>query len=94
MSGITDALLAIAGAAGAGRTDDALSRLEELRERHAAAAKALAPREANGPLGAHITTHFEDLAALNALFRPGALDAGMVDEYVRRRSGTSKPKYM
>ena len=32
-------------------------------------------------------TQFEDLAALNALYRPGALDAGMVDEYVRRRNG-------
>ena len=30
---------------------------------------------------------FEDLAALNALYRPGALDAGMVDEYVRRKNG-------
>ncbi|HEY3051795.1 MAG TPA: DNA polymerase III subunit alpha [Thermoanaerobaculia bacterium] len=39
-------------------------------------------------------TRFEDLAALNALFRPGALDAGMVDEYVRRKNGTSKPRYM
>ncbi|HEY3055469.1 MAG TPA: DNA polymerase III subunit alpha, partial [Thermoanaerobaculia bacterium] len=39
-------------------------------------------------------TKFEDLAALNALFRPGALDAGMVDEYVRRKNGTSKPRYM
>ncbi|MGZ5433074.1 MAG: DNA polymerase III subunit alpha, partial [Thermoanaerobaculia bacterium] len=32
-------------------------------------------------------TQFEDLAALNALYRPGALDAGMVDEYVRRKNG-------
>jgi DNA polymerase-3 subunit alpha len=39
-------------------------------------------------------TRFEDLAALNALYRPGALDAGMVDEYVRRKNGTSKPKYL
>ncbi|HVR44695.1 MAG TPA: DNA polymerase III subunit alpha [Thermoanaerobaculia bacterium] len=39
-------------------------------------------------------TRFEDLAALNALYRPGALDAGMVDEYVRRKNGTSKPKYV
>src|SRR5262245_55221461 len=30
---------------------------------------------------------FADLAALNALYRPGALDAGTVEEYVRRRSG-------
>jgi DNA polymerase III subunit alpha len=37
---------------------------------------------------------FGDLAALNALYRPGALDAGMVDEYVRRKNGTSKAKYL
>ncbi|HSP15123.1 MAG TPA: DNA polymerase III subunit alpha [Thermoanaerobaculia bacterium] len=39
-------------------------------------------------------TRFEDLAALNALYRPGALDAGMVDEYVRRKNGQSKAKYL
>src|SRR5438132_912640 len=39
-------------------------------------------------------TKFEDLVAFNALFRPGALDAGMVDEYVRRKNGVSKPKYL
>ncbi|HVT44058.1 MAG TPA: DNA polymerase III subunit alpha [Thermoanaerobaculia bacterium] len=37
---------------------------------------------------------FEDLAALNALYRPGALDAGMVDEYVRRKNGTSKSRFL
>src|SRR5690349_11783896 len=31
---------------------------------------------------------FPDLAALNALYRPGALDAGTVEDYVRRRSGS------
>ena len=36
---------------------------------------------------------FADLAALNALYRPGALDAGTVEEYVRRRSGTSRVTY-
>ncbi|HXM79547.1 MAG TPA: DNA polymerase III subunit alpha [Thermoanaerobaculia bacterium] len=36
---------------------------------------------------------FADLAALNALYRPGALDAGTVEEYVRRRNGTSKVTY-
>src|SRR5439155_18019329 len=36
---------------------------------------------------------FSDLAALNALYRPGALDAGTVEEYVRRRGGTSKVTY-
>jgi len=39
-------------------------------------------------------TRFEDLAALNALYRPGALDAGMVDEYVKRKNGTSKARYL
>jgi DNA polymerase-3 subunit alpha len=39
-------------------------------------------------------TKFVDLAAFNALYRPGALDAGMVDEYVRRKNGTSKAKYI
>ena len=39
-------------------------------------------------------TRFEDLAAFNALYRPGALDAGMVDEYVRRKNGQSKAKYL
>jgi aspartate kinase len=64
MSGVTDALLAIAAAAGGGRVDDALSRLEQLRERHLAAARALAPNEASGPLGGQITAQFDDLAAL------------------------------
>ncbi len=36
---------------------------------------------------------FADLAALNALYRPGALDAGTVEDYVRRRVGTSKVTY-
>ena len=39
-------------------------------------------------------TRFDDLAALNALYRPGALDVGMVDEYVKRKNGISKPKYL
>jgi len=39
-------------------------------------------------------TRFEDLAALNALYRPGALDAGMVDEYVKRKNGSSKARYL
>jgi len=36
---------------------------------------------------------FSDLAELNALYRPGALDAGTVEEYVRRRNGTSRVTY-
>jgi DNA polymerase III subunit alpha len=37
---------------------------------------------------------FEDIAALNALYRPGALDAGMVDEFVKRKNGQSKARYL
>ncbi len=36
---------------------------------------------------------FSDLALLNALYRPGALDVGMVEEYVRRRNGSRKVSY-
>jgi aspartate kinase len=64
MSGVTDSLLAIAAAAGAGRVDDALSRLEQLRERHLATAQVLAAQEARGALGEQIIGHFDDLAAL------------------------------
>jgi DNA polymerase-3 subunit alpha len=39
-------------------------------------------------------TQFEDLAALNALYRPGALDAGMVDVYVKVKTGAQKPRYL
>ncbi|MGK2856996.1 MAG: DNA polymerase III subunit alpha, partial [Thermoanaerobaculia bacterium] len=39
-------------------------------------------------------TRFEDLAALNALYRPGALDAGMVEVFVKRKHGREKAKYI
>ena len=64
MSGVTDTLLAIAAAGGAGRVDDALSRLEQLRERHLSAARALAPQDAAGDLGTRINAQFDDLVAL------------------------------
>jgi len=32
----------------------------------------------------------EDLAALNALYRPGPLDSGMIDEFIERRHGKRK----
>jgi DNA polymerase-3 subunit alpha len=32
----------------------------------------------------------EDLAALNALYRPGPIDSGMVDDYIERRHGRKK----
>ena len=64
MSGVTDALLAIAAAAGGGRVDDALARLEQLKERHLEVARAMARKEATGQLGEQIGAQFEDLSAL------------------------------
>ena len=37
---------------------------------------------------------FEDLAALNALYRPGALEGGTVKQYVECKQGRRKPKYL
>jgi DNA polymerase-3 subunit alpha len=37
---------------------------------------------------------FEDLAAFNALYRPGALTSGMVEEYIQRKLGKKKVKYL
>ena len=36
---------------------------------------------------------FEDLGALVALFRPGPLDSGMVDDFVKRKHGEQKITY-
>ena len=36
----------------------------------------------------------EDLSALNALYRPGPLDGGMVDDYIERRHGRRKVTYL
>jgi len=36
---------------------------------------------------------FEDIIALLALYRPGPLESGMVDDYVKRKHGTMKEKY-
>ena len=41
MSGVTDALLSLASAAGAASTPEALAHIEQLRERHLAAAREL-----------------------------------------------------
>src|SRR3954469_7317137 len=35
----------------------------------------------------------EDLIALNALYRPGPLKSGMVDDYIARKQGTKEVKY-
>jgi len=39
-------------------------------------------------------SRFEDLAAFNALYRPGALSVGMVEEYIQRKLGKKKVKYI
>ena len=39
-------------------------------------------------------SRFEDLAAFNALYRPGALSVGMVDEYIKRKLGAKKVTYV
>jgi DNA polymerase-3 subunit alpha len=36
---------------------------------------------------------FDDLPPLNALYRPGPLGSGMVDDYVNRRNGTTRVEY-
>jgi aspartate kinase len=62
MSKVTDALLAIAATAGTGPTGEALQRVDELRERHAAAVRALVSGPAQTPLLAHVAGQFDQLA--------------------------------
>ncbi len=38
-------------------------------------------------------TQFEDLIALLALYRPGPLDSGMVDDFIKRKHGKQKIKF-
>lgn len=38
-------------------------------------------------------TGLEDLSALNALYRPGPIDSGMVDDFIERRHGRKKVRY-
>ncbi|MGH7907673.1 MAG: DNA polymerase III subunit alpha, partial [Candidatus Binataceae bacterium] len=38
-------------------------------------------------------SNFEDVMAANALFRPGPLDAGMVDPFIRRKHGKEAVEY-
>jgi len=39
-------------------------------------------------------SRFEDLAAFNALYRPGALSVGMVDEFIARKLGKRRVSYI
>ena len=37
---------------------------------------------------------FEDIISVVALYRPGPLDAGMVDTFIKRKHGTEKTDYL
>ncbi len=39
-------------------------------------------------------SRFEELAAFNALYRPGALSVGMVEEFIQRKLGRKKVQYI
>ena len=64
MSGVTDALLGIAASAGAGRADEALERVEQLRTRHEAAARQLTDGSRGESLITDVMLHFDQLAAV------------------------------
>ena len=64
MSGVTDALLGVAAAAGSARLDEALSRVEQLRERHLAAVRDLVPGAEQQAVNAHVGDIFEQLSAV------------------------------
>ena len=38
-------------------------------------------------------TQIEDLTALNALYRPGPIQGGMIDEFIARKQGKKKVTY-
>ncbi len=38
--------------------------------------------------------NFTDITAMNALYRPGPLDGGMVDEYIKRKKGAATIKFL
>src|SRR5688572_14669796 len=64
MSGVTDALLSIASAAGAASTKDALATIEQLRERHLAAARDLVAAPEQDAVVADINATLDQLASV------------------------------
>ena len=62
MSKVTDGLLAIASAAGAGRPAEALPLTDALCERHKSVVRALVSGPAQAPLLAHVAGQFDQLA--------------------------------
>ena len=64
MSGVTDALLGVAVSAGSTRTEEATSRVGQLRDRHLAAARDLVPGARHDALAAQIAAAFDELEAV------------------------------
>jgi aspartate kinase len=64
MSGVTDALLGVAAAAGSSRSEDALARVEQLRQRHLTAAGELVSGQAQETVAAQVGETFEQLSAV------------------------------
>ena len=64
MSGVTDSLLAIASAAGSSSTADALALIEQLRERHLAAARELVGASDQDAVVADIAATLNQLASV------------------------------
>jgi aspartate kinase len=64
MSGVTDALLGIAEAAGSGHLETALARIAQLRARHLAAATELTPAVDRETLTAYIEGELDDLVSV------------------------------
>jgi aspartate kinase len=64
MSGVTDALLATAVAAGSSREDEALAGVDQLRERHLLAARELVSGFPDSTLAGQIADAFDQLAAV------------------------------
>jgi aspartate kinase len=62
MSGVTDTLLAIGTSSGSGGEQEALDRVSELRDRHARAARVLAPGDEG--LLVELSRHFDQLASI------------------------------
>jgi aspartate kinase len=62
MSGVTDALIGVVHDAAAGRADEALARVAAVRQRHEAAARALAPK--NEPLQREMARELDAVQAL------------------------------
>jgi len=61
MSGVTDGLLGVAASAGESKLEEALSRTQQIRERHIAAARELVAGPARETLHAQIDVHIDEL---------------------------------